>query len=84
MGFVLREGFADYVNSIRLWEEMNALFYNNSFAADAQFAIGYTYEAYQRDYAKARESYERLLNLYPNSPMQNQVREALLRISNKK
>ncbi|NLI75752.1 MAG: tetratricopeptide repeat protein [Candidatus Riflebacteria bacterium] len=83
MGFVLREGFADYAGAVAIWEEMNNLFYQNSFAADAQFAIAYTYEVYQRNYTKARENYERLLNQYPNSPLQNQVREALLRISGK-
>jgi len=84
MGFVLREGFAEYNNAIQTWEEMNNLFYNNQFAADAQYAIGFTYEAYLRDYTKARESYEKILSLWPNSPLQNQVREALLRISGKK
>ncbi len=84
MGYVLREGFADYTNAIRIWEEMNTLFYNNKFAADAQFAVAFTYEAYLRDYTKARENYEKILNLYPNSPLQNQVRDALLRIGGKK
>jgi tetratricopeptide (TPR) repeat protein len=83
IGFVLREGFADYQSAILTWEEMNALFYQNSFAEQAQFAIAFTYEAYMRDYTKARESYEKLLNLYPNSSLQNQVREALLRIGGK-
>lgn len=83
LGFVLREGFADYAGAIQTWEEMNNLFYQNQFAADAQFAIAFTYEAYQRDYARARQAYEKILNLYPNSPLQNQVREALLRISGK-
>ncbi len=83
MGNVLREGFANYTEAIRYWEELNGQYYNNTFAADAQFAIAYTYEVYQRDYTKARAAYEKILNLYPNSPLQNQVRDALLRISGK-
>ncbi len=83
LGFVLREGFADYAGAIQTWEEMNNLFYQNQFAADAQYAIAFTYEAYQRDYTRARQAYEKILNQYPNSPLQNQVREALLRISGK-
>jgi len=62
---------------------MNNLFYQNPFAADAQYAIAYTYEVYLRDYTKARANYEKLLNQYPNSPLQNQVREALIRIGGK-
>jgi len=83
MGFVLREGFADYTNAVKIWEELNNLFYNNSFAAEALFATGLTYEGYLRNYTKARESYEKILNQYPNSPLQNQVREAILRIGGK-
>lgn len=83
MGNVLRDGFANYTDAIKYWEELNGQYYNNQFAADAQFAIAYTYEVYQRDYTKARAAYERILNLYPNSPLQNQVRDALLRISGK-
>ncbi len=78
--FVLREGYASYDEAIALWTEMNDLFYNNQFAAEAQFEIGVTYEFYRRDFTKAREAYEKLLNLYPNSPLQNKVREALLRL----
>ena len=83
MGFLLREGFADYSGAVKIWEEMNNLFYQNPFAADAQYAIAYTYEVYLRDYTKARANYEKLLNQYPNSPLQNQVREALIRIGGK-
>jgi len=83
MGSVLRDGFAGYDEAIKYWEELNSQYYNNQFAADAQFAIAYTYEVYQRDYTKARAAYEKILNLYPNSPLQNQVRDALLRISGK-
>ncbi|MBF0542841.1 MAG: tetratricopeptide repeat protein [Candidatus Riflebacteria bacterium] len=83
MGFVLREGFSDYDNAIKTWEEMNNLFYNNKFSPDAQYAIAYTYEVYKRDYTNARANYEKFLNLFPNSPLQNQVREALLRIQGK-
>ncbi len=83
MGNVLRDGFAGYEEAIKYWEELNSQYYNNQFAADAQFAIAYTYEVYQRDYTKARAAYEKILNLYPNSPLQNQVRDALLRISGK-
>jgi len=83
LAFVLRDGFADYEGAIRLWEEMNNKFYNNQFGPDAQFAMGYTYEAFRRDYANARKKYEEFLQIYPNSPLQNQVREALLRIQNK-
>ncbi|MBF0502654.1 MAG: tetratricopeptide repeat protein [Candidatus Riflebacteria bacterium] len=84
MGFVMRDGFADYANAIRLWDEMNNLFYNNTFAAAAQYEIAYTYEVFQRDYTKARDAYEKFLNSYPNSPLQNKVREALLRIGGKR
>lgn len=80
MGYVLRDGFADYAGAVRTWEELNNLYYQNAFAPAAQYETAYTYEVFQRDYAKARDTYEKFLNLYPNSPLQNKVREALLRI----
>jgi tetratricopeptide (TPR) repeat protein len=83
MGFVMREGFANYDEAIKHWQELIDLFYNNEFADRAQFAIGYTYEAYQRNFTQARQAYEKILNLYPNSSLQNEARDALLRIEGK-
>lgn len=83
VGFVLREGFAAYDEAIKYWQELIDQFYNNEFADKAQFAIGYTYENYRRDYTRARQNYERILNLYPNSSLQQQARDALLRIEGK-
>ena len=67
-------------------EKMQAVidkFYNNEFADKAQYAIAFTYETYRRDYTNARQNYEKILQLYPNSSLQTQVREALLRIEGK-
>ncbi|PKL46799.1 MAG: hypothetical protein CVV42_15260 [Candidatus Riflebacteria bacterium HGW-Riflebacteria-2] len=83
IGFVLREGFAAYDEAIKYWQDLIDQFYNNEFADKAQFAIAYTYEAYRRDYTRARQNYERILNLYPNSSLQQQARDALLRIEGK-
>jgi len=83
LGFVLREGFAAYDEAIKTWQDLIDQFYNNEFADKAQFAIAYTYETYRRDYTKARQNYERILNLYPNSSLQQQARDALLRIEGK-
>ncbi|EKD81705.1 MAG: hypothetical protein ACD_39C01679G0001, partial [uncultured bacterium] len=83
VGFVLREGFAAYDEAIKYWQDLIDQFYNNEFADKAQFAIAYTYETYRRDYTKARQNYERILNLYPNSSLQQQARDALLRIEGK-
>ncbi|EKD83488.1 MAG: hypothetical protein ACD_39C00638G0001 [uncultured bacterium] len=83
VGFVLREGFAAYDEAIKYWQDLIDQFYNNEFADKAQFAIAYTYEAYRRDYTRARQNYERILNLYPNSSLQQQARDALLRIEGK-
>jgi tetratricopeptide (TPR) repeat protein len=79
----MREGFANYDEAIKHWQELIDLFYNNEFADRAQFAIGYTYEAYQRNFTQARQAYEKILNLYPNSSLQNEARDALLRIEGK-
>ncbi len=83
MGFVLRDGYAYYEEAVKLWQELIDLYYQNEFADKAQFAIGFTYETYQRDYTKARQAYEKILNLFPNSTLQNQARDALLRIEGK-
>ena len=83
MGFVLRDGFANYDEAVKFWQELIDLYYNNEFSDKAQFAMAFTYETYQRDYTKARQNYEKVLNLYPNSSLQNEVRDALLRIEGK-
>lgn len=83
MGFVLRDGYADYTNAIKTWEELNNLYYQNNFAADALYAIAETYEIYIRNYTNARIYYEKILNQYPNTPLQNKIRDALLRIRGK-
>ncbi|MGM0599519.1 MAG: tetratricopeptide repeat protein [Candidatus Rifleibacteriota bacterium] len=83
IGFVHRDGFADYDRAIKYWQEVIDLFYNNDFADKAQFAMAYTYETYVRDYTLARQNYEKILNLYPNSKLQNDARDALLRIEGK-
>lgn len=83
MGFVMRDGFARYDEAVKFWQEVIDLFYNNEFSDKAQFAIAFTYETYQRDFTKARQNYEKVLNLYPNSGLQNEVRDALLRIEGK-
>ncbi|HAE37166.1 MAG TPA: hypothetical protein DCG57_00830 [Candidatus Riflebacteria bacterium] len=83
VGFVLREGFAAYDEAVKYWQELIDQYYNNEFADKAQFAIAYTYETYRRDYTRARQNYERILNLYPNSSLQQQARDALLRIEGK-
>lgn len=83
LGFVLREGFANYDEAIRTWQAVIDKFYNNQFADKAQYAIAFTYETYRRDYTNARQNYEKILQLYPNSSLQTQVREALLRIEGK-
>ncbi|MFZ5951774.1 MAG: tetratricopeptide repeat protein [Candidatus Rifleibacteriota bacterium] len=83
MGFVMRDGFANYDEAVKFWQELIDLFYNNEFSDKAQFAMAFTYETYQRDYTKARQNYEKVLNLYPNSTLQNDVRDALLRIEGK-
>ncbi|HNW35973.1 MAG TPA: tetratricopeptide repeat protein, partial [Candidatus Ozemobacteraceae bacterium] len=44
MGNVMRDGFANYIDAIRFWEELNGQYYNNQFAAEAQYAVAYTYE----------------------------------------
>ncbi|GAB4280636.1 MAG: hypothetical protein Kow0029_25280 [Candidatus Rifleibacteriota bacterium] len=83
MGFVLRDGYANYDEAIKMWQELIDLFYNNEFSDKAQYAIAFTYEAYLRDYTKARQNYEKILNLYPNSALQNETRDAILRIEGK-
>lgn len=83
MGFVMRDGFANYDEAVKIWQELIDLYYNNEFSDKAQFAMGFTYETYQRDYTKARQNYEKVLNLYPNSSLQNEVRDAILRIEGK-
>jgi tetratricopeptide (TPR) repeat protein len=83
IGFVYRDGFANYSEAIRSWQSLIDDYYNNNFSDQAQFAIAYTYEAYQRDYTKARAAYNLILNRYPNSSLQNDVRNAILRIEGK-
>ena len=83
MGFVYRDGFANYNEAIRSWQTLIDDYYNNDFSDQAQFAIAYTYEAYLRDYTKARAAYNLILNRYPNSSLQNDVRNAILRIEGK-
>ncbi|MBQ2593018.1 MAG: tetratricopeptide repeat protein, partial [Candidatus Riflebacteria bacterium] len=83
IGFVYRDGFANYSEAIRSWQSLIDDYYNNDFSDQAQFAIAYTYEAYLRDYTKARAAYNLILNRYPNSKLQNDVRNAILRIEGK-
>ena len=83
MGFVYREGFANYNEAIKTWQTLIDDYYNNDFSDQAQYAIAYTYEAYLRDYTKARAAYNLVLNRYPNSSLQNDVRNAILRIEGK-
>ena len=83
MGFVYRDGFANYTEAIKSWQTLIDDYYNNDFSDQAQFAIAYTYEAYLRDYTKARAAYNLILNRYPNSQLQNDVRNAILRIEGK-
>lgn len=83
LGFVLREGFANYDEAIKYWQELIDSYYNNEFADKAQYAIAFTYETYRRDYTRARQNYEKILNLYPNSSLQQQARDAMLRIEGK-
>lgn len=83
MGFVYRDGFANYNEAIKSWQTLIDDYYNNDFSDQAQFAIAYTYEAYLRDYTKARAAYNLILNRYPNSSLQNDVRNAILRIEGK-
>ena len=84
MAFVYRDGYANYSEAIRYWEVLTGtMFYNNEFADKSQFAIAYTYEAYMRDYTKARAAYNRLLQTFPNSSLQNDARTAILRIEGK-
>ncbi len=83
MGFVYRDGFANYTEAIKCWQTLIDDYYNNDFSDQAQFAIAYTYEAYIRDYTKARAAYNLILNRYPNSSLQNDVRNAILRIEGK-
>ncbi len=84
IAFVYREGYADYNKAVENWNVLTGnTYYNNEFSDKAQFAIAYTYEAYQRDYAKARAAYNEILNRFPNSSLQNDARTAILRIEGK-
>ena len=84
IAFVYRDGYANYTEAIRNWEVLTGtMYYNNEFGDKSQFAIAYTYEAYMRDYTKARAAYNRLLNTFPNSSLQNDARTAILRIEGK-
>jgi tetratricopeptide (TPR) repeat protein len=84
MAFVYREGYADYTKAVENWGVLTGnTYYNNEFSDKAQFAIAYTYEAYVRDYAKARAAYNEILNRFPNSSLQNDARTAILRIEGK-
>jgi tetratricopeptide (TPR) repeat protein len=84
MAFVYREGYADYTKAVENWSVLTGnTYYNNEFSDKAQFAIAYTYEAYVRDYSKARAAYNEILNRFPNSSLQNDARTAILRIEGK-
>ncbi len=83
MGFVYRDGYANYTEAINSWQTLINDFYNNDFSDQAQYAIAYTYECYVKDYTKARAAYNDVLNRYPNSSLQNDVRNAILRIEGK-
>ena len=84
IGFVYREGYANYAKAIEYWTVLTGnTYYNNEFSDKSQFAIAYTYEAYSRDYTKARAAYNEILNRFPNSSLQNDARTAILRIEGK-
>lgn len=83
IGFVYRDGFANYTEAVKSWQTLIDEYYNNDFSDQAQFAMAYTYEAYIRDYTRARAAYNDFLNRYPNSQLQNDVRNAILRIEGK-
>ncbi|MDD3001604.1 MAG: tetratricopeptide repeat protein [Candidatus Riflebacteria bacterium] len=84
IGFVYREGYANYAKAIEYWTVLTGnTYYNNEFSDKSQFAIAYTYEAYIRDYTKARAAYNEILNRFPNSSLQNDARTAILRIEGK-
>mgnify|MGYP003294039584 FL=1 len=83
IGFVYRDGFANYTEAVKSWQTLIDEYYNNDFSDQAQFAMAYTYEAYIRDYTRARAAYNDFLNRYPNSQLQNDVRNAILRIARK-
>ncbi len=80
MGTLLRDGFADYNGAIAMWQSMNTKFYQNAFAAEAVYEIGLTYEVYLRDFTKAKDAFNSILRQWPNTPLQNKVREAILRV----
>jgi tetratricopeptide (TPR) repeat protein len=73
-------GIGDYPNAMKMWNEVQVNFEQTKYASESLFLQGFTFENDLQDIEKAKQSYLKFINLYPNHELADDAAMALKNI----
>jgi outer membrane protein assembly factor BamD (BamD/ComL family) len=72
----------DFVSAVKIYEEILKLFPQSPNSYKAQFSMGFVYSENLKNYAKAKEAYEKVLEKYPHCDLADDAQFMLQSMEN--